>query len=140
MKRIVRWTLSTLTILAVPYLVSGVTVDGFGTALLAALLLGLLNVTLKPLLILLTLPLTLFTLGFFLLIVNALVFQFAGAILPGLHVDSFGSAFLAALFVSIMNWLLNLSIKEQNGRRIVFVHADRSSRVADPERKTRDLN
>lgn len=139
MRRIVRWLLSTLTILAVPYLVSGVEVDGFGTALLAALLLGLLNVTLKPILILLTLPLTLFTLGFFLLIVNAIVFEFAGAILPGLHVANFGSAFLAALFVSLVNWILNLSIQSRDGRRVILVHTDRTQRSSG-ERPFRDLN
>ena len=98
-----RLLLTSLTILAVPYVVSGVQVDGFGTALLAAFLLGILNVTVKPILILFTLPLTLVTLGFFLLVVNAIVFQVLGGLLPGLHFDSFGAAFLAALMVSIVS-------------------------------------
>ncbi len=135
MKWLGRLLLTSLTILAVPYIVSGVQVDGIGTALLAAFLLGILNVTLKPLLILLTLPLTLLTLGFFLLIVNALVFQFAAGLLPGLHVASFGSAFLASLMVSFVSWLLQLSVKKE-GNRNVFVVSD----VGSDGRRVRDIN
>ena len=137
MKMLGRWLLTSLTILAVPYLVSGVHVEGFGTALVAAVLLGILNVTVKPVLILFTLPFTLVTLGLFLLVVNALVFQLLGALLPGLHVDSFGSAFLAALVVSLVSWLLNLSVKQENGRRIVVVQQDTRR---EGGRKVRDLN
>jgi putative membrane protein len=136
MKMLGRWLLTSLTILAVPYLVSGVHVEGFGTALVAAILLGILNVTVKPVLILFTLPFTLVTLGLFLLVVNALVFQLLGALLPGLHVDSFGSAFLAALVVSAVSWLLQVTVKRENGRRIVVVQDHRQ----EGSRKVRDLN
>lgn len=133
-----RLVLTSLTILAVPYVVSGVQVDGFGTALLAAALLGFLNVTVKPLLILFTLPLTLLSFGFFLLIVNALVFEILGGLLPGLHVDSFGSAFLAALMVSIVSWALQINRKEQGGKRVFVVHG--APPPPSGERRTRDLN
>lgn len=135
MKWLGRLLLTSLTILAVPYFVSGVQVDGIATALLAALLLGVLNVTLKPILILFTLPLTLVTFGLFLLVVNALVFQFAAGLLPGLHVASFGSAFLASLVVSVVSWLLQLSVRKE-GNRNVFVVSD----VGPDGRKVRDIN
>lgn len=143
MRLLGRWLLTTLTILAVPYLVGGVEVDGFGTALLAAALLGVLNLTVKPLLILFTLPLTLLTLGLFLLVINALVFQMAGAILPGLRVASFGSAFLASLVVTFVSWVMNLSVERRLGKRILVVR--RWDRMPPPDgggpgRPYRDVN
>ena len=137
MRLLGRWLLTSLAILIVPYFVGGVQVNGLGTALVAAFLLGILNVTVKPLLILFTLPLTLVTFGFFLLVVNALVFQLAGSLLPGLHVASFGSAFLASLVVSLVSWLLNLSSRQEGGRRVFVVHGAAPS---DPNRRTRDIN
>lgn len=137
MKLLGRWLLTSLAILVVPYFVGGVQVDGLGTALIAAFVLGILNVTVKPLLILFTLPLTLVTFGFFLLVVNALVFQLAGSLLPGLHVASFGSAFLASLVVSLVSWLLNLSTRKEDGRRVFVVQGNGP---AESARRTRDIN
>ncbi len=136
MKWLGRWLVTSLTILAVPYLVSGVQVDGMPTALLAAFLLGILNVTLKPILVLFTLPLTLLSFGFFLLVVNALVFQFAAGLLPGLHVSSFGAAFQAALVVTLVSWVLQLSVRREDGRRVYAV----SDSPAGSGRRTRDIN
>jgi putative membrane protein len=136
MKWLGRLLVTSLTILSVPYFVSGVQVDGVGTALLAALVLGILNVTLKPILILLTLPFTLVTLGLFLLVVNAIVFQFAAGLLPGLHVASFGSAFLAALLVSLVSWILQINVRKEGNRR-VFVVRDTPT---GSSRKIRDIN
>lgn len=136
MKWLARLLLTSLTILAVPYFVSGVQVDGIGTALLAAFILGVLNVTLKPLLILFTLPLTLLSFGLFLFVVNALVFQFAAGLLPGLHVASFGSAFLASLLVSLVSWLLQVSVRKDGNRSVLVMRDARS----DSGRKVRDIN
>ncbi|MGA0584730.1 MAG: phage holin family protein, partial [Castellaniella sp.] len=77
------WILNAVALLVVAYILPGITVASFGSALIAALVLGLLNAVVKPLLILLTLPLTIVTLGLFLLVLNALVFWFAGSILKG---------------------------------------------------------
>ena len=102
MKLITQWLLSAAALLAVAYLYAGVVVTSFGAALLAAALLGALNLVLRPILILLTLPVTLLTLGLFLFVVNALVFWAAAGLLSGLDVRSFGAALLGSLIYSTL--------------------------------------
>ena len=102
MKLIIQWLLSAAALLAVAYLYEGVVVTSFGAALLAAALLGALNLVLRPILILLTLPVTLLTLGLFLFVVNALVFWAAAGLLSGLDVRSFGAALLGSLIYSAL--------------------------------------
>jgi putative membrane protein len=102
MKLITQWLLSATALLAVAYLYEGVVVTSFGAALLAAALLGALNLVLRPILILLTLPVTLLTLGLFLFVVNALVFWAAAGLLSGLDVRSFGAALLGSLIYSML--------------------------------------
>jgi putative membrane protein len=102
MKLITQWLLSAAALLAVAYLYEGVVVTSFGAALLAAALLGALNLVLRPILILLTLPVTLLTMGLFLFVVNALVFWAAAGLLSGLDVRSFGAALLGSLIYSAL--------------------------------------
>jgi putative membrane protein len=102
MKLITQWLLSAAALLAVAYLYEGLVVTSFGAALLAAALLGALNLVLRPILILLTLPVTLLTLGLFLFVVNALVFWAAAGLLSGLDVRSFGAALLGSLIYSML--------------------------------------
>lgn len=83
------WILNAVALLVVAYILPGITVASFGSALIAALVLGLLNTLVKPVLVLLTLPITIVTLGLFLLVLNALVFWFAGSILKGFQVNGF---------------------------------------------------
>ncbi|MHA3904336.1 phage holin family protein [Castellaniella sp. WN] len=101
------WFLNAVALLIVAYILPGITVASFGSALIAALVLGLLNAVVKPLLILLTLPLTIVTLGLFLLVLNALVFWFAGSILKGFQVDGFWWAVIGALVYSIVSTALS---------------------------------
>ncbi|HUH41269.1 MAG TPA: phage holin family protein [Castellaniella sp.] len=100
------WILNAVALLVVAYILPGITVASFGSALIAALVLGLLNTLVKPVLILLTLPITVVTLGLFLLVLNALVFWFAGSILKGFQVDGFWWAMLGALIFSIVSGAL----------------------------------
>jgi len=102
MKLITQWLMSAAALLAVAYLYEGVVVTSFGAALLAAALLGALNLVLRPILILLTLPVTLLTLGLFLFVVNALIFWAAAGLLSGLDVRSFGAALLGSLIYSAL--------------------------------------
>ena len=102
MKLITQWLLSATALLAVAYLYEGVVVNSFGAALLAAALLGALNLVLRPILILLTLPVTLLTMGLFLFVVNALIFWAAAGLLSGLDVRSFGAALLGSLIYSML--------------------------------------
>lgn len=101
------WILNAIALLIVAYILPGITVASFGSALIAALVLGLLNTLVKPVLVILTLPITVVTLGLFLLVLNALVFWFAGSILKGFQVDGFWWALLGALIYSIIASLLS---------------------------------
>lgn len=101
------WILNAIALLIVAYVLPGITVASFGSALVAALVLGLLNTLVKPVLVILTLPITVVTLGLFLLVLNALVFWFAGSVLKGFQVDGFWWAFLGALIYSIIAGLLS---------------------------------
>ena len=98
---VIRWILMALAVLIVAKIVPGVSVDNTAAALLAAGVLGILNAFVRPALIILTLPLTLVTLGFFLLVINALLFWLVASLDFGLHVTGFWSAFLGALQLSI---------------------------------------
>lgn len=107
MTLILVWILNAVALLVVAYVLPGITVASFGSALIAALVLGLLNTLVKPVLILLTLPITVVTLGLFLLVLNALVFWFAGSILKGFHVEGFWWAVIGAIVYSLVSGFLS---------------------------------
>ena len=92
------------------YILPGVSVEGFLTAVIVAMVLGLLNYVVKPLLVLLTLPITIFSLGLFLLVINAVIILLAGKIVPGFYVDGFWAAVLFSLILSIANSWINTQI------------------------------
>jgi putative membrane protein len=93
------------------YIMPGVVVDGFITALVVAFVLGLLNALLKPILIILTLPVTILTLGLFLLVINAFLIQLSAFLVRGFEVSNFGVAFLFSIVLTLITWLLNLPAK-----------------------------
>ncbi|MCB9730835.1 MAG: phage holin family protein [Deltaproteobacteria bacterium] len=95
-------------LLLVAHLVRGVHIAGWGAAFIGALALGLVNALVRPLMVLLTFPLTLLTLGLFLLVVNALMLWLTSAIVPGIRIDSFAPAFWGSLLLSILNTLISL--------------------------------
>lgn len=101
------WIVNALALLALPYVVPTIQVAGFGTALLVAVVLGLINALLRPLLVLLTLPVTLLTLGLFIFVINALLFQLAGALVDGFQVGGFWSALLGSVGYSVTAWALS---------------------------------
>ena len=107
-KLILRWALNSFALFFVMKLISGIQIDRFQDLLLATLVIGLLNVFLKPIIVLLTLPVTLLTLGLFTLVINALIFYLAAQLVPGFHVTGFGSAFLAALLFTLFSFVLNM--------------------------------
>ncbi len=107
MSLLLRWLFSALSLMAVAYLVPGISVQSFYTALIAALVLGLINALIRPVLILLTLPVNILTLGLFTLIINALLFWLAATIVKGFGVAGFWPAFWGALTMSVVSWILN---------------------------------
>jgi putative membrane protein len=113
MKLLLIWFLNALALLTVAYVLPGITVDGFTAALVAALILGLINTLLRPLLILLTLPVTVVTLGLFILVINGLLFWFAGSVLKGFEVSGFWVGVLGALLYSIFSSVLAMIFFER---------------------------
>jgi putative membrane protein len=117
-----RWVVNTLGVLVAANVVTGIHYDTTAGLLLASLLLGILNAFVRPLMILLSLPLLIVTLGFFILIINALLLLLVGSLLKPFHVDSFAAAFVGALIISlvslVVNWLLgtgNMRVRVTRG-------------------------
>jgi putative membrane protein len=111
MKRfLISWLINTTALLVVVHLVSGINIDRWQTTFIASLVLGLLNTFIRPVLILLTLPVNVLTLGIFTLFINGFMFYLAASLVKGFEVMNFGSAFLGALVFSIIAFLLNLVI------------------------------
>lgn len=111
MKIIIRWLLLAAALLLVAHLYPGVVVDSFGSAMIAALVIGLLNTLLRPILVLLTLPVTLVTLGLFLFVINALMFYFAASMLNGLHVTGFTAALIGSLIYSLCGVVIDVAME-----------------------------
>ena len=107
MKIIIRWALLAAALLLVAYLYPGVQVAGFEAALIAALVLGLFNTLVRPLLVLLTLPVTLLTLGLFLFVINALMFWAAASVLDDFNVAGFGAALIGSLLYSLCSIVID---------------------------------
>jgi putative membrane protein len=113
MRFLLVWTLNSLALLIVAYLYPGVQVQDWQAAAVAALVLGLANVLVKPVLVLLTLPITIVTLGLFLLVINALLFWAVGSEVPGIHVNGFWAALLGALLYSLITWALSAILPDE---------------------------
>ena len=111
MKIIVRWLLLAAALLLVAHLYPGVVVKSFGSAMLAAFVLGLLNTLLRPILVLLTLPVTLITLGLFLFVINALMFWFAAQVLDGFAVAGFVAALIGSLIYSLCSMVIDVAME-----------------------------
>lgn len=116
---IVRWLFLTFAIFMAAYLIDGIRVTGLPAAILAAAVLGVLNAFLRPILLLLTLPLTILTLGLFTFAINALLLMMASGVIRGFEVDGFGSALLGALFISAVSWLLTSLINERGTVQVI---------------------
>ncbi len=117
MKIVVRWLLLAAALLLVAQIYPGVQVRSFGSAMIAALVLGLLNTLLRPILVLLTLPVTLLTLGLFLFVINALMFYFAANLLAGFGVTGFGAALIGSLLYSVCGLIIDVAMERLFARR-----------------------
>jgi putative membrane protein len=106
LRLLVVWLIHTVALLGVAYFMTSVDIQSFGTALLAAALLGLANAVVRPILVLLTLPVTVLTLGLFILVINGVIFLSIAHLVPGFQVTGLGAAILAAILYSIFSWLL----------------------------------
>ncbi len=110
MKLLLRWLLLAAALLFVAYVYDGVTLNGYQAALIAAFVIGLLNTFVKPLLVILTLPVTVITVGLFLFVINALMFWGAASLLDGFNVTGFKAALIGSVLYSILSYLINTAV------------------------------
>ena len=120
---IIRWLVNAVGLLIVSKIMQSIEIDGILTAVVAAAVIGLINIFLRPLLIILTLPINILSLGLFTLVINGLIFYFVGSIVEGFHVTGFLAAFLGALILSIINVLATFLIGMGKGK--AFIHIQR---------------
>jgi putative membrane protein len=109
----IRWLILAFAVMLASYFISGIRVDGFWSALIAAALLAFLNAFFRPILFILTLPITLLTLGLFTFVINAFLLMMVSGVIDGFHVDSFGAGLLGALVISLVSWLLSSFINDR---------------------------
>ena len=110
-KILANWVLNAIALYIVAQLLRGVMVDDFWAALIAVVIIGLINALIKPLLLLLTLPINVLTLGLFTFVINALLLMLAGNITPGFRIDGFGTAFIASILLSVISMVLHTLVK-----------------------------
>ena len=108
------WLINTVALIGVAYLVPSINVSSFGTALLAALVLGLVNAVIRPILVILTLPVTILTLGLFIFVINGLLFWDVSQLFDGFQVTGFWSGVLGAIVFSLIAWLLSAVVQKDS--------------------------
>ena len=116
MRLILTWFINAAALSAVPFLIHSVRVTDVGAALIAALVLGLVNTLIRPVLVVLTLPVTLLSLGLFIFILNGFMFWLVAHMVNGFHVDNFWAAIGGALLYSVISWALSTLILKKNGK------------------------
>ena len=115
---LINWIINAVAVLAVAYLLPGVMVEGFIGALIVALVLGILNAFIKPLLILLTLPINILTLGLFTLVINALLILTASALLPNFQVENFLTALLFGIILAVVVYVINFIVPDSLDKKV----------------------
>lgn len=110
---LIRWFILTAAIVSASYVIPGIEVRDVSSAFFAAAILGVLNAFVRPVLFLLTLPLTILSFGLFLFVINALMLKMASGMIPGFHVYGLGSAILGSLVISVVNWFLSSFVSDR---------------------------
>ena len=107
MRLLLTWIINAVALIALPYVFSSITVDSFVTAVLVAIVMGFVNAIIRPILVILTLPATILTLGLFIFVINGLLFWAVGSFWPGFHVNGFWAGVFGAIVYSIISWILS---------------------------------
>lgn len=115
----IRWLILTVAILSAAYLLDGMEVRGFTSAFFAAAVLGILNAVLRPVLIILTLPLNILSLGLFTFVINAFLLKMASGVIPGFEVHGFWPALFGSLIISLVSWLLSSLINDRGRVEVI---------------------
>ncbi len=124
---LLRWSMNLLALMTAASLISGIRIQSIEMAILAAGILSVVNAVIRPVVLVLTLPINLLTLGLFTLVINAAMLRLVSPLVPGLIIEGFGAAFFGALTVSLVSWLLNLFVAG-NGRVVFIKKAGRNDR------------
>jgi putative membrane protein len=111
---LLHWLINAVALFALPYVFRSIQVDSFVTALIVAVVLGLINTLIRPLLVLLTLPVTILTLGLFIFVINGLLFWAVGSFVPGFHVGGFWAGVFGAIVYSLISWALSALIPKKS--------------------------
>jgi putative membrane protein len=114
-----RWLILTIAIMSAAYVLKGIEVPGFFSAFFAAAILGILNALLRPILLLITLPLNILTLGLFTFVINALMLMMASGVIEGFEVHGFWWAVLGSLIISAVSWLLTSLINDKGRMEVI---------------------
>ena len=130
---LIRWLTTTAAIVATAYLLDGIQVSGFFSAVFAAAVLGILNALLRPIALLLSLPIIILSLGLFTFIINALMLKMASGLIPGFSVYGFWTAIFGSLLISFISWLLNSFISEQGTVTSIHVQDERFTTKGDQD-------
>jgi putative membrane protein len=119
---LIRWVVTTIAVFAAEKLIPGIRCDTTGALLGASLLLGIVNAFIRPVLLLLSLPFIIVTMGLFIFVVNALLLMLVAALIPAFHVDGFWSAFFGAIIIGIVSWILSSFFRTSDGRIHTITH------------------
>lgn len=119
---LIRWVINSLALVLVSQVIKGIEVDHLFAAFVAAAVLGVINAVLRPILLLLTLPITILTLGLFALVINGLMLYIAGSVVEGFHVSGFWAPVFGALFLSAVSWIANAFISDRGRIQYIEVH------------------
>jgi len=128
---LIRWLTTTAAIVATAYLLDGIQISGFFSAVFAAAMLGFLNAFFRPIALLLTLPINILSLGLFTFIINALMLKMASGLIPGFNVYGFWTAIFGSFLISVISWLLNTFISEQGTVTSINVKHGRKATMRD---------
>lgn len=126
---LLRWSINLLALVTTGILINGIRIQSITAGLLAAAILGVVNAVIRPVALILTLPVNILTLGLFTLVINAAMLKLVAAVVPGFAIETFGAAFLGALLISIISWVLNLFVGGDG--RVVFIKKMEKDHDAD---------
>ncbi len=119
---LIRWLITTLAVMAAAWVVPGISYSTTGALLGASLLLGIINALVRPVLLLLSLPFIIVTMGLFIFVVNALLLMLVSAVVPPFHVEGFWPAFFGAILISLVSWILSSLFRTSDGRVRLITH------------------
>ncbi len=131
---IIRWIITTLAVMAAAWLLRGISYETMSALLGASLLLGIINALIRPVLLLLSLPFIIVTMGLFIFVVNALLLLLVAAVVPAFHVDGFWNAFFGSIIISIVSWALSSVFRTSDGRVRLITHHESPHRIGAAKR------